>query len=176
MASEKVLHQALENIVGQVLKTYHSKMDDFIGECLKRSDKKNPDDENHLTNADVIVLILNVTVSAASNIYCSLKHYLNDEEKMDFDFMRAKLINELSSEMEKIKTFNPMSNLLKLSTDQIQKFIENGYVDVELTNGVIKRVTKDDILVDRNDADKYLHEIKKVIEEKESANSPKIIQ
>lgn len=169
MVDENILHTALENITSSIVRSYVKAMDEFIASNNMKTSEKS------LTNADVIVMILNVTVSSATAIYYSLKDYLHDET-LDYDFMRAKLINELSSEMDKIKTYDPKSKMLQLTVDQIKTFIENGYVDVELKNGVIKRVTKDDILIDKNEADKYLHELKKTIEEKERASAPKIIQ
>lgn len=58
--------------------------------------------ERNVTEGDVLVMLMNLTISVSSGIYGTIRMYLPDT-RIDFDFIRAKMINEMSDTFEKVK-------------------------------------------------------------------------
>lgn len=152
----------LSNITTAIMKTYQEKIHDYL--------HSKPD--GALTDADVIVMIMNLSVGVGVNIYYTLKQILPDTS-MDYDFMRAKMVNAISDGFEKIKEYKPDETMLTLTTEQVKEIKEKGFTILSLSDGSSRRVTLDEIMVKRQDADKLLDEAKE--KANEIANTPKII-
>lgn len=140
----------LNTINKAVLKTYQEKMHEYL----------NSKPPGALTDSDVIMMIMNVTVNVSTNIYYSLKQIL-PTTVMDFDFIRAKLSNSLVDSFDKIKEFTPKESVMPLTVEQIKEIQEKGSAIIKMNDGTERRVTKDDLLVKRDDADKILKDVKK---------------
>jgi hypothetical protein len=148
----------LRDISQAIMKTYHEKMHEYL----------NSKPEGSLTDADVVVMIMNLTISISTNIYYSLKQVL-PTTPLDFDFMKAKLSNSLIDCFEKIKEFNPKERMMPLTVEQITQIREKGFVMVTMPDGSERRVTEDDILIKKEDVDKLVNEAKN------ATNTPKLI-
>ena len=133
-----------------IMKSYHEEMHKFL----------NSHPEGTLTDADVIIMIMNLTIGVSTNIYYSLKQIL-PTTPMDFDFMRAKLSNSLVDAFEKIKEYNPKESVMPLTVEQVKDIQDNGFTIIKMPDGSERRVTQDEILVKKNDADKLTEAVKK---------------
>lgn len=83
----------------------------------------------NLLNTDVVIFILNLIESLSANSYYLLKLYLPNNE-LDFDFIKAKMLNALSDNFEDIKNYNPCIDLTK---DQMNEIVKNGIEKTEIT-------------------------------------------
>lgn len=125
-----------------------------------------------LTEADVILMIMNLTMSVSTNIYYSLKKYLPQTE-MDFDFMRAKICNSIVDSLDGIKSYNPSQETMQLTPEQLKEINSLGFINLKMPDGSMKKVTEKDILIHKDDLEKLMAETKnKVIQENAR---PKII-
>lgn len=147
-----------KDISQAVMKTYHEKMHEYL----------NSKPQGSLTDADVVVMIMNLTMSVSTNIYYSLKQIL-PTSSLDFDFMKAKLSNSLIDSFEKIKEFNPKERMLPLTVDQIKEIHEKGFAMITMPDGTERKITEDEILVKKEDASKLINEAKN------ATSTPKII-
>lgn len=145
-----------------IMKTYQEKIQHYL----------HSKPEGALTDADVIVMIMNLTVGVSVNIYYTLKQIL-PETKMDYPFMRAKMINAIADGFEKIVEYKPEETMVALTVEQVAEIKEKGFAVVPMPNGGARRITMDEIMVKRQDADKLLDEAKQKADE--IANTPKII-
>jgi hypothetical protein len=141
-----------------IMQTYHDEMHKYLNSKAAGS----------LTDADVIVMIMNLTMGISTNIYYSLKQIL-PSTPMDFDFMRAKLSNSLVDSFEKIKQYNPKESVMPLTVEQLKEIHEKGEAIITMADGSQRTVTKDEILVKKEDAEKILQETK------DAPHTPKII-
>ena len=135
---------------GNIMKSYHEEMHKFL----------NSHPAGTLTDADVIIMIMNLTISVSTNIYYSLKQIL-PTTPMDFDFMRAKLSNTLVDSFEKIKDYNPKESVMPLTVEQVKEIQDKGFVIIKMPDGSDRRVTQDEILVNKNEADQITEAVKK---------------
>ncbi len=147
-----------KDISKAIMKTYHEEMHRYLNSKAAGS----------LTDADVIVMIMNLTMGISTNIYYSLKQIL-PTTPMDFDFMRAKLSNSLVDSFEKIKEYNPKESVMPLTVEQVKEIHEKGFAIIKMADGSERKVTEDEILVKKEDADKMLQETK------DAPHTPKII-
>ena len=108
----------------------------------------------------LFVLIMNITISVSSNIYFSVRQIL-PTTIMDFDFMRAKIINCLVDSFEKIKSYNPKDVAMPLTVEQVQEVQANGFTIIKMPDGSEKRITQEDILIKKSEADKIKEAVKK---------------
>jgi hypothetical protein len=152
----------LSNITTAMMRTYQEKIHEYL--------HSKPD--GALTDADVIVMIMNLSVGVGINVYYTLKQILPDT-KMDYDFMRAKMVNAISDGFEKIKEYKPDETMITLTAEQVKEIRENGFALIPLADGGERRVTLGEIMVKRQDADKLLDEAKE--KANDIANTPKII-
>jgi hypothetical protein len=83
----------------------------------------------NLLNTDVVSFILNLIESLSANSYYLLKLYLPNHE-LDFDFIKAKMLNALSDKFEDIKKYTPCIDITK---DQMNEIIKNGIEKTEIT-------------------------------------------
>lgn len=150
-----------KKIATKVIDSYYDEMDSYF---------RNPDYK--LNESDVIMMVMNMTVGMAKNIYFSLKDFMPDRT-LDFDFMRAKIINTLSDEFNKITEYNPKKTLIELNKDQLNEIVENGHAIVDLGDGNEIKVTEDDIYMKQDDAKELAEKVKKDVTN--DINSPKII-
>jgi hypothetical protein len=150
-------------IATKVMKAYHHNMQEFLLGNSKGS----------LTEADVAVMIMNLSVGIGINIYYTIKQILPNA-KMDFDFMKATMCNELIKGFEEIKDYNPPDYILALTKEQVQEAIDKGFVDVTHADGTVERVLKDSIVVTRETAEKLIQNEKK--EAQDAAIANKIIK
>lgn len=151
-----------QDISRAIMKTYQDKMHEYLN--------SKPDGE--LTEADVIVMIMNLSVAISTNIYYTMKQIL-PTVKLDFDYMKAKMCNSIVDSFEKIKDFNPKDTMMSLTVEQVNEIKEKGFAMIPLADGSFRKVSIDEILVKRDDADKLLEEAKNKAED--IANTPKII-
>lgn len=154
--------QAFSNIANNVVRTYHSEMNSFLSNV----------EEGTLKEADVIVMIMNLTIGVGTNIYYSLKDFLPNTV-LDFDFMKAKIINSFVDAFEKIKEYEPpKDDMMKLDTEQLKELVENGFVNVTMPDGSVKKVTDKDLLFKKEEIDAYLEKMQKEKESLNGANPP----
>lgn len=139
-----------KEISNTIMKVYHDEMHRYL----------NANSEGTLTDHDVIIMIMNLTIGISTNIYYSLKQIL-PTTNMDFDFIRAKLSNSLVDSFEKIKDYNPKESAKPLTMEQIKEIQENGFAVIKMPDGSERRITQDEILVKKKDADKITEAIKK---------------
>jgi hypothetical protein len=152
----------LQIITTAILRTYQEKIHEYL----------NSKPDGSLTDADVIVMVMNLVVGVSTNIYYTLKQILPDT-KMDFDFMKAKMGNAIFDGFEKIKEFKPEETMVSLTVEQVKEIREKGFTLIDLPNGGQRKVSMEDIMVKRQDADKLLDEAKQKADD--IANTPKII-
>jgi len=153
--------EEFKRISSAVMKVYHEELHSFLN--------NNP--QGTITDADVIIMIMNLTINVSTNVYYSIKQILPTTQ-LDYDFMRAKVINALVDSFIKIKDFNPRESTMPLTVDQIKEIYENGFCMVTLADGTSRRISKEDVLVKKEDVEKLIDEKKK---EKADASTPKII-
>jgi|GEM_PF-2911630 hypothetical protein len=147
-----------KDISQAIMRVYHEKMHDYL----------NSKPSGSLTDADVVIMIMNLTMAVSTNIYYSAKQIL-PTTPLDFDFMKAKLSNSLIDSFEKIKDYNPKERMLPLTVEQIKDIREKGFAIITMPDGSERKVTQDEILVKKEDADKLLNEAKT------APSTPKII-
>lgn len=147
-----------------VMATYQEQMHEYL----------NSKPEGTLTDADVILMIMNLTIGIGTNVYYSLKQILPNTP-MDFDFMKVKMVNSFIDAFEKIKDFTPKETMIALTVDQVKEIREKGSTIITLADGTNKTITVEDIMVKRDDADKLLKEAKKDAVKIVPSNTKKII-
>lgn len=135
-----------------VMKSYHDCMHNYL----------TSNELGKLTDADVILMVMNMTIGIGVNIYYSLKQFL-PSSPVDYDFIKAKLINSFVDDFEKIKQYNPKTEMLSLTEDQIKTIARDGSVVVKMPDGTDKEITKEDILIKKEDVHKILNMNKKDI-------------
>lgn len=162
MDSKAQAEKDFKDISSAVMKCYQEQMHTYL----------NSKPDGSLTDADVIIMIMNLTISISTNIYYSMKQIL-PTTPMDFEFMKVKLSNSLVDSFEKIKEYNPKESMMPLTVEQVKEINEKGSTVIKLADGSERTVTKDELLVKREDADKLLAEAKR--ETINAASAPKII-
>jgi hypothetical protein len=145
-----------------IMKTYQDQMHEYL----------NSKKDGELTDADVIVMIMNLSVGISTSIYYTLKQIL-PSTNLDFDYMKAKMCNTLVDDFEKIKQYNPKDTMVSLTVEQVNEIKEKGFAMIPLHDGSVIKVSMDEIMVKRDDADKLLEEAKE--KAKDIVNTPKII-
>jgi hypothetical protein len=109
---------------------------------------------------DVAIFIMNLTMEIGTRVYYSIKDNVPDIP-LDFDFMKAKIINSLTDSFEKIKTYDPKGMMLQLTVQQIKEIQDNGFAMVTFSDGTVKRITPDDIIIKKAEASKIIQKGKK---------------
>ena len=120
-----------------------------------------------LTDSDVIIMVMNLTTGIATSIYYSLKQFLPAHTNIDFDFLRAKLCNNLVDSFDKIKEFNPKETIKAVNIDQLREIVEKGECIINFPDGTNHKVTKDDLLIKKEDAERILNDLKRKEEKNE---------
>ena len=151
-----------QNISKATMKTYQDKMHEYLN--------SKPDGE--FTDADVIVMIMNLSVSISTSIYYTLKQILPNT-KLDFDYMKAKMCNSIVDSFEKIKGYNPEDTMLTLTVEQVKEITDKGFAMIPTADGSLIKVSMDEIIVKRKDGDRLLEEARQKADD--IANTPKII-
>lgn len=139
-----------QDILKAVMKTYHDKMHDYL-------DSKSV---GTLTDADVVIMIMNLTMGIATNVYYSLKQIL-PTTPLDFEFMKAKISNSLIDTFEKIKEFNPKESVMPLTVEQIKEIQEKGSAIIKMSDGSERTITESDLLIKKQDSGKIVEAIKR---------------
>lgn len=140
--------EVTQDIITNIMITYHRRMDDYLSEISGKDVKE----------TDVIILLMNILTNVASNIYYSIKKYIPDAS-FDFDFLKVKSLNSLAEEMDKIKDYKYEESLFKLNKEQLQEIFKNGHIVIKV-DGINRKVTFDDLLMQKEDAEKYAEIIK----------------
>lgn len=163
MTDAKVVEKEADfkDISTAVMKCYHDKIHEYL----------NSKPAGSLTDADVIIMIMNLTIGISTNIYYSLKQIL-PTTPLDYDYMKVKLSNSLVDSFEKIKQYNPKESTMALTIEQVKEIHEKGFTIITLADGAQRKVTESEILIKKEDVDKLVQEQKR---EAVNANSPKII-
>ncbi len=138
-----------KKITTDVMDTYHEKMHDYLANTA----------DGNLTDADIIVMVMNITMSISTNIYFSLKQIL-PMTKLDFDYMKVTIINHLKDSFEEIKKFSPKEGVMPLTTDQIKEIQKNGFTIITMPDGQERKVSEKDLLIKKADADKIAESVK----------------
>ena len=161
MASEKEINaqNSYMMILKNVMKTYHEQMNDYL--------TNSP--EGSLTDADVTIMIMNLVVGVATNLFYSLKQFLPTTPN-DYDYIRATVINNLVDGFQKIKEYKPKDRLMPLTVDQIQEIRDKGFTMVKMPDGAERKVNKDDLLFKKDEIDKLITNVKD-----DATNSKKLI-
>jgi len=140
MSSQNSLTEvAFHGITTEVMRHYNLLLHEFLESAPQGS----------LTEPDVVVLIMNITMAAATNMYFSIKQYLPNTGA-DFDFLKAKMINSFVDAFEGIKTYDPKSQLLSLSIEQVQEIIDKGFVMITMPDGQMKKVTREEVMIKKD--------------------------
>lgn len=147
-----------KQIAQAVMNTYHEKMHDYL----------NSNPQGSLTDADVIIMIMNLTMSVATNIYYSVKQILPSSQ-LDYDFMKVKLSNSLADSFDKIKQYTPKESIMPLTVEQIEEIMKNGFAIITMPDGSTRKISENEVLVKKEDAEKLIKETK------EAPHSKKII-
>ena len=161
MSDKEAQSEAFRQISGDVMRCYHEKMHEYL----------NSKEAGTITDADVVIMIMNLTIGVGTNIYYSLKQIL-PTTTIDFDFIKAKVINSFVDGFEKIKEYAPKNDMFPLTADQVKEIAKEGYVMVTMPDGKIRKVTKEDILIKKEDVAKIADAQKKEVV---GAHTPKII-
>lgn len=163
MTSEKEAQAAasFKQISKDVMLCYHEKMHDYL----------NSKEAGSITDADVVIMIMNLTIGIGTNIYYSLKQIL-PTSTVDYEFVKAKVINSFVDSFEKIKEYTPKNDMLPLTAEQVKEIATVGHAMVTMPDGKIRKITKEDILIKKEDIEKI-----KSLDKKEivGVNTPKII-
>jgi hypothetical protein len=139
-----------QRITMSVMKTYQSEMHEYLS---RHSD-------GSITDADVIFMIMNLSVGISTDIYYTLKQILPSTQ-MDFDFMRASMVNAISDAFEKIKEFNPKETMIPLTPEQVAEVKDKGFTMLKNSDGTERKITMEDIMVKKEEADVILSNAKK---------------
>src|SRR6267154_1787118 len=150
MTKENELHKKLTKMTENVMCCYHEEMHEFL----------NSVEPGTITDADVILMIMNMTISVGTNIYYSIKQIL-PTTVIDFDFSKVKIVNSFADSLEKIKDFNPKENTMPLTVEQVKEVVEKGFVVIAMPDGTQRKVTEKDILVKKEDIEKIIENAKK---------------
>lgn len=118
--------------------------------------------EGSLTDDKVILMIMNCTVEIAKHCYFSLKDFL-PTTVMDFKFIRASVINKLKDRFEEILAYVPNPETIPLTVEQVKEVREKGFTMMAMPDGSKRKITLDDILVKKDEADKIIQTAKKEI-------------
>ena len=102
-----------KEITEDVSSFYHKRLKQFLLDKNRGS----------ITEAEVIILIMNICIAMSVQIYFSIKDYLPNAE-IDFDFSTAKIINAISDSFKKIKEYDPGDGLIELSKEQIKEILD----------------------------------------------------
>lgn len=129
----KKFNKELRQINGEVYRTYIREMNEFL------SKNKGPE----LLETDVQIMIMNLTISISRCLYFSLKKFLPKSE-LDFDFMRAAILNNLKDEFEEIKNHDSDKSHVELTHEQIKEIFEKGYITLTI-DGMEVKFTKEDL-------------------------------
>lgn len=86
-----------KKILKIIMATYAEEMDKFISSnCCISSD-------------DIILMIMDLNISVSTSIYFSIQHFFPNLE-LKFDFIKAKIINKLSSSFDEVKNHGKNEN------------------------------------------------------------------
>lgn len=138
---------ALAKICVATISAYDNELHDYLSDS----------EEKKITQADVIVMIMNLTISISTSLYYSLKEYLPNVP-MDFDFMKAKIINSLVKNFDDIKNYTPKNKMLALTPEQIKEIMDKGFFILKLEDGLEFKVTEKDLLFKKDEIEKLAAE------------------
>ena len=163
MTPQEKLEPELKRICTSILSTYQKEIDNFLTSQPSGS----------LSDADVIIMHMNLITNIATNIYYKLKDIL-PTTPVDFDYMKASIINSLKDSFEKVKEYKPQEKYMPLTVAQIKEVFEKGFSMITMPDGEEKKITKSDILIKSDELKKLLDDTKKEV--KDAASAPKIIK
>jgi hypothetical protein len=149
-------------IVKNVMSVYQESMDNYI--------RTKP--EGALTDADVIIMNMNVIMGVTTNMYYTLKELL-PTTPIDFDYIKATILNNLKDNFEKVKDYQVKQKYMPLTVEQLKEIKEKGFTFVDMPDGSQRKITDQDILVSEKDAEKVLDHAK--AEAKDDIIRPTII-
>lgn len=142
--------QDFERISKSVIGCYQDEMHKWLD---SNSDGK-------LTDADVIIMVMNLTIGLSTNIYYSLKNIL-PRAPLDFDYMKATMMNSMIAAFEKIKDYKPSEAMRTLTIDEVKEAQEKGFVIIKNEDGSERKVLKEEIYFSKDTAEKMKEEVKK---------------
>jgi hypothetical protein len=146
----KLLESVHEQITKELGSLFHEKMNDFLQTNC-----------NSLTDADVVILIMNLTISTSVNVYSSFKKYFTDESQLDLNYIKVRVINALSDAFEEMSHFSTKDEdiLRKLTPEQIKQLLDDGEITYIDENGHKMAITQDNIMMKKSDAEKWKEKI-----------------
>jgi|SRR6185503_3684769 len=148
---EEHLKNEFKRITSTIIRTYQSEMEIFLR-----------NNNGQVTEGDVTVMNMNILISVGTNIYYSLKEML-PTANIDFDFIRATVINNFVDTFDKIKDYHPKERMMPLTPEQVKEINDKGFIIIKLNDGAEKRITKEDIFVKKEDAQSIISDAKKEI-------------
>lgn len=143
-------NSALQKIANATMSTYHEKMHEFF----------QANQNGEITDADVIVMIMNVVISTATNVYYSFKQYL-PTTVIDYEFTRVTIINALVRQLDEIKQYNPKETTMALTAEQVTEIVEKGFAMIKMPDGSERKIMKEELLIKKEDQDKLIAAKKK---------------
>lgn len=132
-----------QTIVKNVMNAYRDEMDNFI----------RTNSEGNLTDADVIIMNMNLIIGITTSMYYTIKEILSTT-KIDYDYMRATIINHLKDNFDKIKEYKPKERFIPLTAKQVKEILDKGFVIVKMQDGTERKFTEKDIYINHNDEEK----------------------
>lgn len=154
--------QDLLKITTEVMNKYHDEIHNYL----------NSQPAGSLTDADVVIMVMNIVHAVSTNIYYSLKQFL-PSTSLDLDFIRAKTLNSLAESFDGIKNYKPKESIKSLTVEQVKEIQEKGFTVIEMEDGTHRKITQDQLLAKKEEADKMADHVKKEITK--DANTPQII-
>lgn len=142
LADNDYLSEICKNISQQVFNEFDREFSTFINDSERKI----------LTEADVILLIVNCVTTVATNIYYTSKRYLKPGA-IDYDYAKVHMINKMADLFEQIKNYTPDGTQMTLDEATINKIIKEGSAMVTFPDGTSRTVTEKDILAPKKTID-----------------------
>src|SRR5580692_11475653 len=101
--------EAINKIFKETIGTYYKEFNIFLS-----TDKT-------IKYENTVIMVMGLVDFISTAIYYSIKQ-LNPDFPTNFDFLKAKIINQLSDSFEKIKKFNPLAQV------HVNEIIEKGFI------------------------------------------------
>lgn len=140
------MQDILDKIVNNIMDVYHYELRQYFME-----------NKGKLLTNDVILLILNITSNVSTNLFYSLEEYSNDE-KIDYDFVKVKMINELATTFEAIKIYQPNKEVNEISAEQVKEIFSKGSTMITLKDGRQRKITEQQLMLTKEDYEKYMEQ------------------
>jgi DNA-binding protein YbaB len=128
-----------QDLVDEIMSFYRDRMTNILEKNLSKD----------LLEEHVLSLIMTVTLHTSVNLFYSIRQYLPAVE-FDVDLAAASIINRMS---DGFKSLKDIKTTYELSPEQLEEISKNEFVMIELPDGTMKKVTRDQVLIKQDDAE-----------------------